>query len=267
MRAVLVMAAAGCAALLMSGCVKGRLHLSVHPDGSADVEHLVAFEQSFVAMAGGENRGDPLRELRTGLERAGYRVESYAGDTMTGVTARRHFASVESALAALDDPAPAGGAREGPGSDVLNTYRQFGRSFTVKRAFFTTTYVLDATLVPATSDGSRDDAATAAAGQAVAQSMIDFSVALTFPVRPTSTNAPRVSNGGRTLEWPLAMGAPATLSAVAVAPNLDNIAFTAVLGILLLFAALYLLKRLTKSGNASPASATGGGRGRFSFHK
>ena len=251
-RFIFVLFMLGVIACLLPGCVKMHSHLTVQKNGSADVEHVIAMEASVLDMIGKEDGKDPLQELRDGMQQEGYTVDKYSEGKMTGVRAVKHFKDIDSAVKALGDPSKNTKADDETGKSALGSLGNIGNAMKVEKSFFTTKYTLNADLdlsSPADKATKADDP-FADFGESMAQSLFDLSFALTLPVKPGSSNAPRVSDEGRTLEWPINIGGKTNLAAEVTVPNITNIVLTIAGGVLLLIL-LFLAVGLKKSMAAS----------------
>jgi len=231
-----------CVACLLPGCVKLHSHLTVQKNGSADVEHIIAIEQSMMPIITQERGKDPLKELRGDMAQSGYTVVDYTEGSMVGVKAVKHFKDISSAVNALGDPAKNADKNN---KATLGSIGDIGKALKVEKSFFSTKYTLNADIDLAaspSSTGAQPSAGDpfASLGEGLAQSVFDMSFALTLPVKPASTNASRVSDNGKTLEWPINVTGKTNLAAEVTVPNITNIGFTIAGGILLLIIVLFI---------------------------
>jgi hypothetical protein len=161
----------------------------------------------------------------------------------------------------------ADGAASAPQAQGNNAFSQIGRAIAIHRSLFVTTYKIDTAVDLSDANGSSSEPGSAVGqqmGSAMANSMLDLSFALTLPVKPRSSNAPKVRDGGKTLEWPLEVGKRNEIKAEIVVPNMLHIGISAVV-LALLLALSFVLRRRNAAPPASrklplpsqPATATG----------
>ncbi|MHB0936909.1 MAG: LppM family (lipo)protein [Armatimonadota bacterium] len=253
LRLLSVLLMLGVIACLLSGCVKMHSHLTVQNNGSADVEHVIAMEPSVLNIIGEDGGKDPLQELRDDMQKAGYTVERYSEGKMVGIKAMQHFKDIPSAVKALEDPAK--NVDDESGETALGSIGDIGKAIKVEKSFFKTKYSLNADLDLSSSDDRPADPNDPFSqfGEGLAQSVFDVSFALTLPVKPESSNAPRVSDQGRTLEWPINISGKTNLAADVTVPNVTNMALVIAGGVLLLVL-VFILVGLKKSMAANAAA-------------
>lgn len=206
--------------LLLGGCTRARLHVTLHADGSADVACTLEAPRMALAMADGAGlkASEGMAARKAQLAADGFTVEDTSTEARVGFRASQHAADLGALGRILGSKGLAGDAGEGQG--------QFGAlrdAVRVERGWFTTRYILDATIdrsAPAEADPRRQ-----------AGSRLGLTFALTLPVTPTRHNAARASDGGRTLEWDIAPGTTTRLQAEVAVPNMPAVA--AVAGVVL----------------------------------
>ncbi len=229
----------------LSGCVMVKSHVTINADGSADVSYITGVDKSMMEMvkkqAGAKD--DLFKEPKEKFAQEGYKTEDYVEDKYIGIRAKKHLKNVADLAGALGTKALGDKGPDTKGYDAI------ARSLKVDRNFFTTTYTLDAAI-----DLSNGKSAPAGM-DAMANNMFNMTFALTLPVKPQSTNATKLSDGGRTMEWQLNVGGKTELKAKAVVPNVLNMAIVGIPVVVIVLLLLgSLLRRRPEAPVIAPAS-------------
>lgn len=216
----------------LTGCIKMRTHVTFNKDGSSDVDFTIAAEKMSLDLAIQSGlMADPFPDLKKEFQDSGFTVSDYTEGKLTGLRAITHVEDSNElikALTVLDEGENSSG----------NMFSNLAGGLKVKKSWFSTKYTLDST-IDTSFDGMGD------LGSIMANNMVDFSIAVTLPVKPNSTNATTVSDDGRTLEWQIAMDTENHLTAEVTVPNVKNIAVTAG-GLIVLIIILILATRRKK---------------------
>jgi hypothetical protein len=213
---------------LLSGCIKMRTHITFNRNGSADVEFVLAANKLAMEMGKENTKGqDPLIELRRNFESEGFTVTDYVEGELKGIQAVKHVKDnkeIVDAFSAFSKNA----ASTGSTKDTM--FSPLASGLEVKKSFFSTQYKLNCTLEPVLPETEKGKSGNEfdQLGAQMAKSMIDFSFAVTLPVKPKTSNAPKVSDAGRTLEWPINLDSTTPMNMELVVPNIKNFAIAAV---------------------------------------
>jgi hypothetical protein len=213
------LALAGLLLLSLAGCVEMKYHLTIHGNGSADLNYHLALDSSLANMGG--EAGNPIADARKDLEKEGYKVTDYSGNGKTGIDATKHFQKLEDIK----------GLTKFFDKDQKKMADQSG-AFTIKRGFFANQISVNSAI----DLGNGEPAPTDEMSKAMEQSMMSqfqMSFVLTLPAKPKSHNATTVSKDGKTLEWKLAPDRKNEIKLEMVAPNMKNITLV-VLGVVVL---------------------------------
>src|SRR5690349_13894744 len=91
----------------LNGCVTMRSHVTLKGDGSADVEYVVALDQSMQGMMGAASPGgqDPMKELKDGFAKDGFKISEYKENNQSGMRAVKHVKDIKALEAALNTSA------------------------------------------------------------------------------------------------------------------------------------------------------------------
>ncbi len=198
--------------LLLSGCVQAKLELAIDRDGGGGVSYFLSLDRSVAGFLSEGGRKDPLAELKAEAEAKGFEVRTFADAKNLGLVATRHLDNL-SGVRTLDELTPAwpGGhqlaawipARGRWGQDGEQESPVWQRSVIVRESPWATDYYLKATFdARGVNDLSSADVLLSA--PIISRVRLRFIVRL--PARVDQTNAPIISEDGRTLEWPLTPG-------------------------------------------------------------
>ncbi len=184
--------------LLLSGCLEFKMHLTINPNRSADLEITLSAPELLLMMKP-ENKSELeqfFEEKKEELAAEGFTISELERDDTAGFKAVKRLRSVEH----LAD---------------LNLAREMGldgqQIFSVKKGLLTTTYYLDAALDLKDLIGEQNETLAL---------LSKMRFILTLPVRPLEHNATAISEDERTLEWALSPAESNNLQLTARAPNL-----------------------------------------------
>ncbi|MGA2368956.1 MAG: DUF3153 domain-containing protein [Thermacetogeniaceae bacterium] len=228
-----------------AGCgAEGIFHITINKNGSADLNYKVGIDNTIYSMMIASNN-DPLADFKKETQSEGFTVANFNDGQMSGVITTKHVNS-SSELA--------GTANFFNGqnmSNFLNGQNNITKSnnpLTVTRSFFSTQYNLNTNIDLSSMEGNSKDQFSGLGNAMLSQ--IKLQLLLTLPIKPGINNAINVSDNGRTLEWDLIPGQNNHVQMAATAPNVLNIALTAVgaaiiIAALVVFLILHKRKKLT----------------------
>lgn len=196
------------APLLLSGCLKFNLHLTVNRNRTADLEITLVAPAALLTMEP-ELEKKFFKDKREELAAQGFAVSDYEGDNLIGFRATKRLHSVED----LADLQLAG--------DLGLKGREV---FTAQKSAFTTTYLLDTDLDLSNLMGEQS--------KMLALFTPDLRFVLTLPVKPLAHNATAVTADERTLEWSLSPTGNNHLQLTARAPNLSAVIVVIVIAVM-----------------------------------
>lgn len=209
------------APLILSGCIKFSLHLTINRDRTSDLDIILIMPRTLLAIEP-ELEQKFLKEKKDELARQGFAVTDYARDNMVGFKASKKLRSVE----------------EVAGLSLARDMGLKGQNiFTVEKKALATTYYLDADVDLSSLLGEDS--------RVIALFPPDMRFILTLPVRPITHNATGITADERTLEWILSPEGNNHIQLTARAPNPLAIILGIVLAFLLpgaIFAAVYIRK-------------------------
>ena len=221
------------APLILSGCVKFSLHLTLNRELTSDIDITLTLPRALLALYP-ELEEKFLKEKREELARQGFEVADYAGDSLIGFKATKKLQSVE----------------ELAGLSLARDMGLEGRDiFTVEKKALTTTYYLNADVDLSHLIGEENN-------KVFALFPPDMRFLLTLPVRPLEHNATSITADERTLEWALSLEGSNHIELAARVPNPAAIILGLVFILILLgaiIATIYL--RISSAGARSSKKA------------
>jgi len=216
-------------AISLTGCVKGKVHLTINKDKTADVEISLGMEKSLYSMMGGT---DPFAELKTSLKKEGYKVRDYTDDTYSGIVGENHYSDLDKSIKEikLSDKAVLSG------NDTLK----------VDKGFFFNKYTINTNLDMSSiaSDTSITEDEKKLQDMFIKSMSFDFIV--TIPMKAISNNAASVSKDMKTYTWKLVPGKNNNISLTLMVPNTARIILTSALILLIIILAVIIIKRKNK---------------------
>lgn len=196
--------------LILSGCLEFKMHLTINPNRSADLEITLSAPEMLLLMKP-EQKAELesfFEEKRADLAAQGFTITDPDRDDIVGFKAVKRLRSAEE-LAELGLARDIG-LKDGP-------------IFTVKKGVLTTTYYLDADLDLRELIGEQNSALAL---------LSKMRFILTLPVKPLEHNATSVTEDERTLEWTLSPAEPNNLQLAARAPNLAAVIIGIIIAIM-----------------------------------
>lgn len=198
------------APLLLSGCAKFNIHLTINKNGSVDSEIVMMAVKKLLT-------NDPsiesyfFDEKKELLKEQGFTIADLTNEKITGFRAVKKFVSVEEFSSA--------GLNAALGLESQEPFK-------VEKNFFTATYYFNADI----------DLTNVfeAQGKTIALFSPDLNFTVTLPVKPLEHNATRITEDGRTLIWELSPTGSNKLQFTARAPNLTAVVILLALAVALM---------------------------------
>ena len=232
--------------LLLSGCVKERITMTIGSDRSMNLEMEVLVSDSLME---GEDTNSEMTEQASELEKKGYTVAIKKDNGYSGYTISKKYKSI-------DDLAHNNG--EAVSLDELTeSDENLSKAFKVERGFLKDTYTANFTfkfdqsgfsdteeenenelllntdqIVPTTEAVEQDDTETTGEFDDLLDGMdsyagligqMEFKYAINLPYAAISNNATNVSNDGKSLTWNLASSGTSEINFSFPIYNLNNI--------------------------------------------
>ncbi|MFA6939427.1 MAG: DUF3153 domain-containing protein [Clostridiaceae bacterium] len=216
-------------AVSLTGCVKGKVHLTINKDKTADVEISLGMEKSLYSMMGG---ADPFAELKTSLKKEGYKVSDYTDDTYSGIVGKNHYSDLDKSIKEikLSDKAVLSG------NDSLK----------VDKGFFFNKYTintnLDMSSIASDTNISEDEKKL----QDMFIKSISFDFIITTPMKAINSNAASVSKDKKTYTWKLVPGKNNNINLTLKVPNTVRIILTSAVILLIIILLVIIIKRKNK---------------------
>lgn len=213
----------------LTGCVKGKVHLTVNKDKTADIEISLGMEKSLYSMMGG---ADPFAELKASLKKEGYSVSDYTDDTYSGIVGKNHYSDLDKSLKdlKLSDKAVLSG------NDSLK----------VDKGFFFNKYTINTNLNMSSIESDTNITEDEKKLQDMFIKSISFDFIITMPVKAIKSNATSVSADKKTYTWKLVPGENNNINLTVKVPNTVRIILTAAVILLIIVLAVIIIKRKNK---------------------
>ncbi|MBB6673497.1 DUF3153 domain-containing protein [Cohnella nanjingensis] len=205
--------------MLLTSCAQGQAHLTVHLNGTADLELNASARKKMLKLIG---QSDLPRQLADELQNNGLDASVEETENSSGIRASRHLNLKE--LQNRPSRLPEG----------------VKMTLTEDKKFFYTRYhiIVDADPNQALSklegDTGRQLATMPALAKQLAQSQIHFDLLLTSPIPLRDHNADETRDGGRTLVWHVSLVDVNHFELSFPVPQVRHIAYVGVPAILLL---------------------------------
>ncbi|MFX3623386.1 MAG: hypothetical protein ACE3JP_04895 [Ectobacillus sp.] len=237
-------------AVWLAGCVSGTADIQVHKNGSADAVIRFGIAQQAKRYLGSVN---PFGHMESILKSNGFKVKQFDYSKSFGFEASQHYRSIrslqkEKAVAA-----------SGNNKEERNDLGSF--STEMDKQWFSTTYRVKSTIDFSSlyedflaSFGRYLQASDNMRGF-VAEELkknISLKLRVTLPVRAESSNATRLENGGKTVEWKLHPTKENKLIMTVKVPNIKNIVIASGIFVflLLVFIFIWIKKRRKKKSQS-----------------
>lgn len=211
--------------LLLTSCAQGQAHLTIHRDGTADLDLSASISRQTLEMAGQPDLPERLAEL---LRKNGMEAAAENNGSQTGIRATRHLN-----LKDMDDRPP-----ELP--DGIQLEQSTDKTFFYTRYHIAVTMDMDKLLANGGGDFSRKIASLSTLAKKLVESQMNLDFLLSFPIKPGANNADQTQDHGRTLMWHLNLFGTNRFETSFVVPNFRHIAYTAGPAALLLIAGIAL---------------------------
>jgi len=209
-------------AVLLVSCAQGQAHLTIHRDGTADLDLNASVSRQTLGLIGQPDLPQQLADI---LQRNGMEASAVEDGSQSGVRATRHMNLKEMGKQPLELP------------DGIEVERTEDRAFFYTRYHIAVTMDMDRLLSNSGSDWSRKISSLPTLAKKLAESRMDLDFLLTFPIKPGANNADEKQDHGRTLVWHLNLFGSNRLETSFAVPNIRHIAYTAGPALLLLIAA------------------------------
>jgi hypothetical protein len=220
-----------CACLLAS-CARGEAHLTVHANGTANLDVNLSIDDGTLGLIG---RSGLMDELADRLQANGMSVQPYREEGREGLKASRRIDLRDMDRAPLSMP-------EGIEVKRSQAAHYF---YTTQRAAVTVD--MDRMLTAGGSEWTQKLSGMSGLAKRFVQTQLDLDFALTAPIKPQSSNADEKRDGGRTLVWRLPLSGVQTFEAAYNVPNVRHISYAAGgLALLLALIAAFLVRRKGK---------------------
>lgn len=216
-------------AVSLTGCVKGKIHLTINKDKTADVEINFGMEKSLYSMLGSN---DPFAELKTSLEKEGYKVTNFSDDTYSGIVGKNHYSDLDKSMKELKLSDKA----------VLNG----NDSLKVDKGFFFNTYTINTNIDMSSIASDANITEDEKKLQDMFIKSISFDFIVTMPIKAIANNASAVSEDMKTYTWKLVPGKNNNISFTLKVPNTVRIILTAAAIILIVVLAVVIIKKKNK---------------------
>lgn len=215
-----------CSCLLVTGCVKGSVDITVHKDGSADVVYDIAFPERFLSLS--DSEFNPVEEMEQNAEAEGYSIEHYQENGYVGVSAKKHITDVQEVF------------QEEFFTQTLDESEN--TALTVDEGFFYDTYKINMDLDFSEEVEEVDWIST------MFLSYIDFELKLSLPIKLTDHNASSVENesGYHTYIWDITPNQTNAIQFAIKVPNIKNIIFTVIGGLAVISICIYFVWKRRK---------------------
>ncbi|AVX40775.1 Protein of unknown function (DUF3153) (plasmid) [Carboxydocella thermautotrophica] len=213
--------------LALSGCVQGKIHITVNEDGSGDVAIRMGMNSTLVALAG--EGGDPFDEMIKNAEKEGYTVSRFNEGELMGFQAKKHFENIKDSF--------------DQGALLNNKIRADKGNFSIKKGLFFDTYniktFMDMTSLAVDQNATEEEKAM----QRAMLNQIKFDLAMTLPVKAEYHNASMVIDDGRTYVWNLIPGKNNEIILEAKVLNTRNTGIAVAAVILIVIVAVLVIVR------------------------
>lgn len=231
-RRLLALSTLAVLALLLTGCIEMKYHLTLNANGTANVAMTMAVDESAMQAGMGEmggmggGKGAPKMDLKSMLDGAkeeakkdGYTLKDYKNGSKVGFTAVKNMTAAETQEFFTKQMK----AEQGEQALVM------------KKGLFFNTYKLNLKADPSGGQGGE-----------MASSYMDVKFLLTTPGKATKHNAQKVSDDGRTLEWDMMKAASTGMQAELQVPNMMNMGIAGLVGLLLIGGVVGMVARKAK---------------------
>lgn len=211
--------------LLLSACAKGEAHVTVHTDGTADVNFNLQVQNRNVKFIGQE-------ELAQSIEKA-FEDKGFVTENVESKGGSEISASKEVKISQADSK------QELPEGISYSTVTEKGFLFSKHKI------TVDADLMSAIPDNTWTEQLTAIPNfvRNLLLKDVELDFKLTLPIKPESSNADTVTADGKTMTWHVEPLSANHLELSVNTPHIQNIIITAVASLLLIGVMLFVIIR------------------------
>lgn len=224
---------------LLSACAQGSAHVTVHKNGTADLNLDFSVTDQTLSLLG---QPDLMTNLADNLQKKGMKAEAYKRDGQAGLTASESVNLKNkqgSSLAPEKLP------------DGITVQQESAKSF-----FYTKQHIIVTADMQQLISSSQGDMAQKLTDipelmKGLIQSQVQFKFLLTLPIKTPDNNADELQDNGRTLAWNVKLFEPNRFEVSLNIPNIRNIAIVGIGGLVIAAALIGLaVKQLRKRRRA-----------------
>lgn len=194
-------------AIMLTGCMQGKIHLTVHKNGTADISIKFGTDPAVASFS--SNIKDPLNELYKSAKESGFSVKRFDSKDNLGMLAQKHYQKL-SDLLNVDKNA------------FLGKFIKSDSEFTVNKGLFYDTYRLNSGINLKSLRVDEKGSELEKSIQKAVLSQIRFDLFVTLPIEAKDSNARKVLDNGKTYMWSLLPGKNNEIYLEAEVPNVRN---------------------------------------------
>lgn len=211
--------------LLLSACAKGEAHVTVHTDGTADVDFNLQVQNRNLKFIG---QKELVQSIENAFEDNGFVTENHQSEDTSEISASKEVKIHE-----------ADSKQELPESISYSTVTEEGFFFSKYRI------TVDAELMSAIPDNTWTEHLQAIPNlvRNLLLKDVELDFKLTLPIKPESSNADAVTADGKTMTWHVEPLSANHLELSVSTPNIQNIIITIVVALLLIGVILFVVIR------------------------
>lgn len=229
MKRVITMAMLVLMIIVLTGCVNGKFHVTVHKDGSGDLLYRLSVAPNLLQTHfGGDTSLDEFTEL---AEQRGFTISQFKENGQYGIEARKH----------VDDLSNIG---DDIFTNILGGMSNMSLTdrsvLTVDEGFIFDTYTFNLNL-------NLKNLTLNFPFSGLLLDQVDLKMLVTLPIEANDHNASYTSfNGGNTYEWDILLGEKNEIYLQLKVPNVKNIVFL-VIGVVVGIAIIvFVTKRMKR---------------------
>ncbi len=210
---------------LLSACAKGEAHVTVHTDGTADVNFDLQVQNRNLKFIG---QNELVQSIENAFEDHGFVTGNQQSEGTSEISA-----SKEVKIGGADNK------QELPESISYSTVKEEGFFFSKHKI------TVDADLMSAIPDNTWTEQLQAIPNfvRNLLLKDIELDFKLTLPIKPESSNADTVTPDGKTMTWHVDPLSANHLELSVSIPNIQNIIITAVIALILIGTILFIVIR------------------------
>lgn len=211
--------------LLLSACAKGEAHVTVHTDGTADINFNLQVQNRNIKFIG---QDDLVQAIENAFEDNGFVTENHKSESTSEISASKEVNISE-----------AGSKQELPESISYSAVTEEGFLFSKYNI------TVDADLMSAIPDNTWTEHLQAIPNlvRNLLLKDVELDFKLTLPIKPESSNADTVSADGKTMTWQVDPLSANHLELSVSIPNTQNIIITAAACLVLIGVILFIIIR------------------------